>query len=591
MIEDRISVQQQTRFLQYIHQIAALDDLQEMISQSLELLMDITHAEAAMLSFYDRTSNELVVKTSLGLPASSSPTCSRFSAKHGIGGYTLRHGYPVLLTDAATPPRHHAVPGEIPSCYHELYCLPLLLNETPIGVIYLFHPSSPNDQQEILTTLHHISLLLTPYLDKTRQIAEANRREDRLKDLIDIMSCMTTTLERDRLLEDIMSYAQELLEVEATSIWIKDEQTGELILHAATGKRSAQLYDVRVKADQGIIGYVINTGKKVIVNNVEESTHFYRTIDEQTGFTTRSVLCVPLRAPRIQLGGERGELKETIIGGAQALNKMNGAPFGQEDIVLFEMLASQSATVLQLSRLYKETDKMFWGIIKGITSFIDRKDPYTCGHSQRVSEFSVAIAQELDLSEETILRIRIGGMLHDVGKIAVPDEVLKKPGQLTDEEMEQMKRHPVHGINLLEESDLRWLLSRECLAIEEHHERLDGKGYPYGLQGIRTEEEEQAGKNKGAISIIGRIVAVADAFDAMASDRPYRPAMSADEVIRLLRTWGGSALDPDCVEALVRARKRGCIITQTERPGYEAPNYHHCFNTPPSSCPSEISRG
>jgi HD-GYP domain-containing protein (c-di-GMP phosphodiesterase class II) len=383
-----------------------------------------------------------------------------------------------------------------------------------------------------------------------------------------------------------MHYAQDLLEVEATSIWIKDEDTGDLTLHVATGERIANLHEVRVPANQGIIGNVTSTGMYIVVNDVDKDDHFYRGIDQKSGFTTRSILCVPLQSPKIDLGGERGQLKETIIGGAQALNKRNGRPFNEEDVALFEMLANQAATILQfselynhLSRLYNELAllfnetqrlseqnyKMFWGIIKGISSFIDRKDPYTRGHSLRVSEFSVAIARQLNLPRSMIEHIQIGGILHDVGKIGVPDEVLKKPSHLTDEEMAKMKLHPGLGMKLLEESDLLWLLPIESLAIEEHHERLDGSGYPKGLRGKRKEDINGISSSKEGISLIGRIVAVADAFDAMTSDRPYRPGMTVEKALSILQEESGIGLDPMCVEALVRAREKGDILVQRER--------------------------
>jgi putative nucleotidyltransferase with HDIG domain len=262
---------------------------------------------------------------------------------------------------------------------------------------------------------------------------------------------------------------------------------------------------------------------------------------------------VPLQAPRIQLGGERGEVQELTIGGAQALNKIDGSDFVEEDKSLFETLAGQAATVLRLAQLYQDSSELYLGLIDVITGALDQRDPDTSGHSQRVAEFAVAVAQELGLSQELIYQIRIGGMLHDIGKIGIPDAILTKPAALTTEEIQVMKSHPSKGSEILEKNHMiADRLHNELLAVLEHHERLDGRGYPRGLYGDE-------------ISQIGRIMAVADVFDAMTSDRRYRAGMPPEQVIRIMQASAGTEFDSECVEAFCRARDKGKILTQQER--------------------------
>jgi HD-GYP domain-containing protein (c-di-GMP phosphodiesterase class II) len=261
---------------------------------------------------------------------------------------------------------------------------------------------------------------------------------------------------------------------------------------------------------------------------------------------------VPLRSPSIDLGPERGMLPESIIGGAQALNKRNGGVFTDDDMGLFEALAGQAATVLQLARLYEDTKKLFEGVVNVVAGAIDAKDPYTEGHSRRVSDYSVAIAEELELEQERVYHIKIGGILHDVGKIGVPDAILKKPDRLTEEEMALMRQHPTKGHEIMQQEELRWLLREELPALLQHHERLDGRGYPQQLLGDQ-------------ISQIGRIVAVADVFDALTSDRPYRAGMPFEDAFAILRRCAGTELDPRCVEALWCARQKGKVLMQRER--------------------------
>jgi HD-GYP domain-containing protein (c-di-GMP phosphodiesterase class II) len=168
---------------------------------------------------------------------------------------------------------------------------------------------------------------------------------------------------------------------------------------------------------------------------------------------------------------------------------------------------------------------------------VDKRDRYTRRHSEDVTEYSLMIAEELGLSEDTTRTLRLAGLLHDLGKIGIPDAILRKPGRLTDEEHEVMKQHPVLG----------WLivsaipnLSETLPAIRHHHERYDGRGYPDGLAG-----EE--------IPLLGRLMAVADAFSAMTTDRPYRKGMPYADAVSELRRGRGTQWDPEYVDAFLRA--------------------------------------
>lgn len=542
-------LQQYIDVIQRANQIAATTELDELLDQMLTLIIEVTEAQAGTLYLYDADRDELEFKLVKGDEASQILVGKRISAQQGIAGRALRVGEAIFVPDVSNDPSWDRQTGELSRLYLQtMYCLPLQLHQQPIGVVQVFNlPEHTIDTSATLSLLQLLGGRLVTEVEKARLLAQAQRRERRQSALVDIISHITTTLDRDELLNRIMRHATNLLEVEATSIWEQDEETGDLVLHVATGTGSARLSQTRVPAGAGIIGYVTRTGELVVSDDVRNDTRFYSRIDETTGFVTRSILCVPLRAPNIQLGDERGSLHEAILGGAQAINKRNGKTFSDEDISLFETLASQAATVLRLSHLYEDTSKLFFGIIKAVTSAIDLKDPYTRGHSQRVADFSVAIAHELGLSDEDVYNIRIGGMLHDVGKIGVSDTILKKPNRLTDSEMDEMKRHPDFGVKVLEDAELQGLLRAIVPALAQHHERLDGRGYPRGLRG-------------DAISQIGRIVAVADAFDAMTSDRPYRPGMAIETALRILRDGSGHEYDAVCVQALIAALEHGRII-------------------------------
>jgi putative nucleotidyltransferase with HDIG domain len=201
---------------------------------------------------------------------------------------------------------------------------------------------------------------------------------------------------------------------------------------------------------------------------------------------------------------------------------------------LMSILANQASTFLQVADMYESDRELLLGVINALATAVDAKDPYTQGHSQRVSSYAVKIARVLRLDETSVDRLRIGSLFHDIGKIGIPDSILLKNGPLNDNEREAIRRHPLKGLNILGPVKL---LEPMTPAIQEHHERLDGSGYPAKLSGAQ-------------ISWMGRIVAVADVYDAMTSDRPYRRAISAGEVLSYLHDNAGILFDQDCVWAL-----------------------------------------
>ena len=202
--------------------------------------------------------------------------------------------------------------------------------------------------------------------------------------------------------------------------------------------------------------------------------------------------------------------------------------------------------ISDLQKSAEENRQLFIGTVKSLAAAIDGKDPYTRGHSERVSRFSVAIAQRLGLDDEEVEKIRISALLHDVGKIGIDDKILKKPAALTDEEFEVMRKHPQKGYKIMSQIPAM----KEFLpGMYMHHEMVDGKGYPQGLKG-----EE--------IPLMGKIVAVADTFDAMTTDRPYQKAMKFEDAVARIESFVNTRYDAEVVGAFTAACKEGQI-----RPG------------------------
>ena len=199
--------------------------------------------------------------------------------------------------------------------------------------------------------------------------------------------------------------------------------------------------------------------------------------------------------------------------------------------------------VEDLKRAAEENRALFIGSIQMLAGAVDEKDPYTRGHSDRVTRYSLMIAREMQLDDDFLEILRVSAQLHDVGKIGIEDHILKKPGALTPEEFEIMKTHTTKGANILREvKQLKEMLP----GIELHHEALDGRGYPYGLQGDQ-------------IPLLARVIAVADTFDALTTNRPYQRAYEPKEALRIIHNLAGKRLDPAAVAALNTVYERGEI--------------------------------
>jgi len=202
--------------------------------------------------------------------------------------------------------------------------------------------------------------------------------------------------------------------------------------------------------------------------------------------------------------------------------------------------------VEDLRRAADENKALFMGSIQMLAGAVDEKDPYTRGHSDRVTKYSLMIATEMGLDPGFLEILRISAQLHDVGKIGIEDRILKKPGALTPEEFEIMKTHTTKGANILRPvTQLREMLP----GIELHHEALNGRGYPYGLKGDQ-------------IPLLARVIAVADTFDALTTNRPYQKAHDPIEALKIIENLSGQRLDPTAVTALMAVFYRGDIKIQ-----------------------------
>jgi HD-GYP domain-containing protein (c-di-GMP phosphodiesterase class II) len=361
-----------------------------------------------------------------------------------------------------------------------------------------------------------------------------------LEYLSEFSALLNSTLDTNVVREKALEATCRLLRCETASLFLVDEKKAELYWETALGEAGKELQkSVRLPIDnRSIAGYVAMTGETAVVNDVtKDPRHFKKAEKSGEGFKTRNLICVPLRA------------KNKIIGVLQALNKLpalsagpaqkDGAAslFRDDDRKLLESLSHQVSIAIDNARLYANLKQSFFETVEALAEAIEKKDHYTGGHTKRVVYYSMCIAKYMKLTPEVLERIRLGALLHDVGKIGVEDKILKKQAPLEADEWKVMQTHPELGHDIMGGVEgLRDVLG----GMRFHHERWDGKGYPLGLKG-----EE--------IPLIARIISVADAYDAMVSTRPYRkgldPAVAYAEILRNR----GTQFDPVSVDAFVQA--------------------------------------
>jgi HD-GYP domain-containing protein (c-di-GMP phosphodiesterase class II) len=366
------------------------------------------------------------------------------------------------------------------------------------------------------------------WLNKLKRIEEKAKRLALLSQLSQILN---STLDPKEIRRRAMEAATRLMKAEVGSLLLVHEEKRYLYFEVALGEREEDIKTISLNFGEGIAGWVAQHGKPLIVNSPEKDRRFFKGVDKRLEFKTRNIICVPLK------------VKEKTIGVLEAINKKGKERFNKEDLTLLTSLADQVAIALDNSRLYQELEEMFFQTAESLADAIEKRDSHTGGHTQRVTFYSQAIAKYLRLTPLERKWLKITSVLHDIGKIGIGDDILKKPKPLSPEEFHIIKRHSNMGVEIIEH--IRQL--REIIpGVKYHHEQVDGKGYPDGLRGKD-------------IPILAKIVAVADTYDAMTTDRPYRKAKDKNMAIDELKRCSGTQLDKKVVDAFIRAYQNGEI--------------------------------
>ncbi len=337
---------------------------------------------------------------------------------------------------------------------------------------------------------------------------------------------INSTLDTREVRKRAIEAATRLMDAEAGSLILIDSDTGELFFEVALGDKGDKIKEIRLKKGEGIAGWVAENGKPVIIHDVQSDPRFFRGADTKSEFVTRDMICVPVKT------------KDKILGVLQAINRRSDN-FNNDDLEILSALANQVAVAIENANLYQELKDTFYGTAQALAETIEKRDPYTGGHTKRVMNYSLAIGRMMGLSKTELENLKLSAILHDIGKIGVRDSVLLKEGRLEPVELEAMNMHPKYGSEILNHVKQ---LKEVIPGMRGHHEKYDGSGYPDGLK-------------NNEIPLTARIIAVADTFDAMTTDRPYRKALSAEAAFEELRRYAGKQFDPLIVEAFFKAWK------------------------------------
>src|SRR5512138_628558 len=365
-----------------------------------------------------------------------------------------------------------------------------------------------------------------------KQVSEQiDLRQSRLGALMRVGHAVNSSLGLKRVLEEVMDSLIALMRAERGFLMLRDAN-GELSVRIARGLDQANLNEEEFKVSRTVVRQVAELGKPVLTTNAQADPRF----DAQSSvaiYHLRSILCTPL------------QLKNDLIGVLYVDNRAHSGIFEESDLGLISAFADQAAVAIDGARLFeelqeshRELERAYQATLEGWVRALDLRDKETEGHTRRVTALTQRLARLMDVEEKTLVHITRGALLHDIGKMGIPDGILLKPSDLTPEERKLMQKHPVYAYEML--SPIDFLLPAIDIPYC-HHEKWDGTGYPRGLKG-----EE--------IPFAARIFPVIDVWDALTSHRPYRQPMPPAEARQWIQDGSGKHFDPRVVETFMELK-------------------------------------
>lgn len=394
--------------------------------------------------------------------------------------------------------------------------------------------------QKLETQISEIEALNITLEERIEEIEEANYKiadlagelEDKNSNLEKVVARLSTlykvglainsNMDSENIFRLIVDTTIETLHADIGYIIIHDKEKNALRVDTLVGHDALPDGDVFIPIkNTSVSGWVINNAKPLLISDINETPQFDRF--SALGYERKTLVCSPLT------------VRDEVIGTITVVNKNDGSTYTKEDLGLLTTIAAQASIAIKNAMLYDEQQKTYLNTIHALVSAIEASDSYTRGHSERVTKYSLAIAKKLGLPQDRLKIMERAAILHDIGKIGINLSLLHKVGQLTPEDVFDLQQHPNIGIKILEPIEF---LHDVRLCIAQHHERFDGKGYPNKLSGDQ-------------LLLEAKILAIADSFDAMTSDRPYRKALALDIALKELHDNCGMQFDPAIVPVFI----------------------------------------
>lgn len=518
--------------------LSSLDDIDEVVKDLSRLLRKMVRSRWTAAYFFDRDRRDFTPVHSAGLPRRFQPvfrTMPLASATIPLIKGLLQKKQHLLITDTGSSellnPRFRRILRDV-----NLLAVPMIVRNQVLGAVFVSRdrklPPFSNDEIAIIRDMVSHAALVVSHMrlfDETLDMAiELAGRIDVIMTLDEINKAISSSLSREKIMETAMQHIERITRSELVAILQVEGEDLEITAILGNG------ITVPPEMQPGSRIRGRSTASAALSRQSSQRVGDLRgrerlsPVDRllmQAGI--RSLFAIPL-------------LSKDRIDGVLLLGDTDAGQFTPESTFTIEKIASQMAVALGNARLYEDLHILFISTVTSLANAIDAKSSWTKGHSVRVMQMSTRLAREMGLSNEVVERVRLGGLLHDIGKIGIIEALLDKPAALMEDEFPPMRLHPEKGVAILAPIEqLRDVIP----GILHHHERYDGSGYPAGLKG-------------DAIPLEARIIGVTDAFDAMVAERPYKPGQSVTDALTELRRCAGSQFDPVVVEHFSRSITR-----------------------------------
>jgi putative nucleotidyltransferase with HDIG domain len=509
--------------------LSTLADVDEVVKDLSRLLKKLVKSRWVTVYLLDREHRDFAPARSCGLPARYLFLFREMPLdpqKLPLVKDILRRKHHILIADAGTS---ELISPAFRKLLHRirLLAVPMVARNQVLGAVFVArgaaYPPFSDDEIAVIRDMVSHAALVTSHIrlfDESLDMAvEMAKRIDVILMLDEINKAISSSLSYEKIIQTAMESIERIIQCELVAIAGEDD--GNLIVTAVHSKDVTPPPEISPGTrltEPSLARTAFTRGESVYLPSLAKARRLGQLDRAFRKAGIESLLAIPLVS------------KETTKG-VLLLGDDQPGQFVREDAFTIEKIASQMAVALENARLYEELRTLFISTVTSLSNAIDAKSPWTKGHSERVMHLAGHLAREMGLPDVMVERAKLGGLLHDIGKIGILEALLEKPAMLDDDEFPPMRLHPEKGVAILAPIEQ---LKEVLPGILYHHERYDGTGYPAQLKG-----ED--------IPLVARVITVADAFDAMVSDRPYRRGFSAEKALEELQLHAGTQFDPNVV--------------------------------------------